>query len=344
MKLKIRKILALSMVIFILSGCGKINTKKDTDKKDVLNQNIEEIEETEKPKEDTKSPYTGEVLEDKVKDNLPIMTIVENSKAARPQSGLSFADIVFETMAEGGIPRFIALFHKDTPSKIGPIRSARAYFIDISKDFNLPFAHCGGSEEALNMISSQKLMSMNEMRYGSYYYRDKARKAPHNLYTSYDKLSALAKKQGYNKEAKSNLTFDNKYFQNNELLNCNELLLKLNSSYSTNYVFKDGLYYKSMDGKEMIDDLTKKTIGVTNIVIQVTTIKLQEDGKHLTINTKGSGDGYVISNGKYIKCKWEKKDNNSQPVFKDSSGKIVPLSEGKTWWHIIDVNNKVVIK
>ena len=110
------------------------------------------------------------------------MVVIENSKASRPQSGLNDADIVYETMAEGGISRFIALFQKNDAKVIGPVRSLRPYFIDISEEYNLPFAHCGGSDEALACVKSENLMSMDEMANSSSYWRDSVRKAPHNLH------------------------------------------------------------------------------------------------------------------------------------------------------------------
>lgn len=77
---------------------------------------------------ETLSPYTGNILESDSIDNIPFMCIIENSRAARPQSGLSEADIVYETMAEAGIPRFLAVFYENSPEVIGPVRSVRPYF------------------------------------------------------------------------------------------------------------------------------------------------------------------------------------------------------------------------
>lgn len=114
---------------------------------------------------ETLSPYTGNILESDSIDNIPFMCIIENSRAARPQSGLSEADIVYETMAEAGIPRFLAVFYENSPEVIGPVRSVRPYFLDISKEHDLPFAHCGGSAEALATISSdESLNSINEIK------------------------------------------------------------------------------------------------------------------------------------------------------------------------------------
>ncbi len=283
------------------------------------------------------SPYTGLEVSDKTMNNIPFMTIIENSKPARPQSGLSEADIVFETMAEGGIPRFIALFHSNSPKQIGPVRSARPYFVMLAKEFNLPFGHCGGSPEALETIEKEKLMSMNEYSYTSSYWRDKTRKAPHNLYTSADKLRKLITDKNFQEKPTSSLKFDKAYW-NGSYNKAEEINMKLNQYYSTSYKYKDGLYYKSMDNEAAMDNANNKEIAVTNVVIQISSItsKPNDEKGRLDIKQVGQGKGYLISNGKYINIKWSKKDENSPTLLTDEQGKDVYLSPGSTWWHITD--------
>jgi hypothetical protein len=290
------------------------------------------------------SAYTGEEVDKSTYDNIPFMAIIENSKDARPQSGLSGADIVYETMAEGGIPRFIALFQKNNPSKIGPIRSARPYFLNIAKEYSLPFAHCGYSDEAKAMIENEKLMSLNEFTYGKYYSRDSARKAPHNLYTSAENLRKLITEKDYIEPSTVKLNFNKKFWTSDNLLPANSVNLNLNRYYKTNYIYKDGKYYKSMDGIASIDKENNVPITAANIIIQITDIKLQKDNQHLDISLVGEGNGYVISNGKYIKMKWSKKDLFSQTIIKDENGLNIPLAPGNTWWHIIGKGNTVTIE
>jgi len=274
------------------------------------------------------------------------MAIIENSDGARPQSGLNAADIVYETMAEGGIPRFIALFQKNASDKIGPIRSARPYFIDISKEYNLPFAHCGGSEDALIRIKNENLMSLNEMSYTSTYWRDKERKAPHNLYTSTEKLRDLVKTKGYISSTNTNLNFDKKYWDNQSLPAANEILLKMNRFYNTSYSFKEGFYNKYMNSTPSLNKEDNNQLSFKNIVIQITSIKLIKDDPkgRVDIELVGEGNGYVISNGRYIKMKWYKPDSKSQTLLKDETGKTIPLNPGNTWWNIVDASTSVEIK
>ena len=290
------------------------------------------------------SPYTGEEVKKEVLDNIAVLAIVENSVSARPQSGLNAADIVYETMAEGGTPRFMALFQKGNAEKVGPIRSARAYFLDISKEYNLPFAHCGGSAEALVEIKNKNLMSMNEMTNASTYWRDNERKAPHNLYTSTKKLRELVKTKNFTSTPTVKLKFDKSYWDNDKLSKATNVLLKINNLYNTSYTYKDGLYLKSMDGKSSTNKEDKLPLTFKNIVVQITSIKTQADGSHLDIALVGKGDGYVISNGKFIKMHWTKKDAMSQTLLTDEKGNDLPLNPGKTWWNIVDKSTIVDVK
>ena len=122
------------------------------------------------------------------------------------------------------------------------------------------------------------------------------------------------------------------------------VIMKLSSYYSTSYLYKDGKYYKSMDGKPSLDKETGDQISVTNLVIQKTSIILQKDNKHMTIKLVGKGTGYFISNGEAIEIIWERKSLKSQTIIKDSQGNTVPFNVGNTWWNVISTTNNVVIK
>ncbi|MCJ7690941.1 MAG: DUF3048 domain-containing protein, partial [Clostridiaceae bacterium] len=220
----------------------------------------------------------------------------------------------------------------------------RPYFLDICQEYNLPFAHCGGSAEALDEIKNKNLMSLNEMAYASTYVRDNERKAPHNLYTSTDKLRALVKTKDYVKPPTVKLKFDKSYWDNDKLSPATDVLLKINRNYSTSYAYKDGLYYKSMDGKSATNKVDNLPLTTKNIVVQFTSMKLQADGYRLDIDLVGSGNGYVISNGKFMKMHWSKKDASSQTLLTDEAGNDLPLNPGKTWWNIVDKNTVVSIK
>src|SRR5690606_30510274 len=88
--------------------------------------------------------------------------MIENSPDARPQSGLQEADIVFEAIAEAGITRFLALYQDTEPKHIGPIRSARPYYLDFLMPFDAGYAHVGGSPTALQQIRQLKIKDLDQ--------------------------------------------------------------------------------------------------------------------------------------------------------------------------------------
>lgn len=345
---KLNALLVPLICINIISGCNKkepvkpvIKTQPETEVK---------VDPAPKPTEPIKeipkfySPYTGEEVDESTFKNIPFMVIVENSKDARPQSGIVDADIVYETSAEGGIPRMIALFQKNSPEKIGPVRSARPYFLDISREYNLPFAHCGTSAEADEIIKENKLMTLNEFVFTGFYWRAKDRKAPHNLYTSSKNIRELVETRNYIKPSNVNLKFDKTYWENEKLTAAENITFKVTKNYTTDYIFKDNKYYKTMSSTPALDKEDSRQLSVNNIVIQVTTIKLQKDGIHLDIPLTGKGYGYVISSGKMTKMAWSKENADSQTILKDESGNIISLSPGNTWWHIVDKNSTLTVK
>jgi hypothetical protein len=290
------------------------------------------------------APYTGEEVSQEISKNTAFMSIIENSPASRPQSGFAEADIVYEALAEGGITRCLAIYQKEKSPKIGPVRSMRTYFIDIAYEYNLPFAHCGGSHDALDRIASEKSMSLNEMFNSSFYWRDPSIKVQeHSLYTSSDKMLELTTKKGYASEPAVKLNFDKSYWDNLNTPAANNASIRFNGSYTTSYNFKDGLYYKSMNNKPTENKEDKKPVAIKNVVIQNVKYSSRPNEPYLDAALIGSGDGYIISNGKAVRVTWSKADLKAQTIFKDETGKVVPLNPGKTWWHLLDQNAKLTI-
>jgi hypothetical protein len=116
---------------------------------------------------------------------LPIAVMVENSVDARPLSGLHHAQTVFETVAEGGITRFLAIYATSTPSTpIGPVRSARPYYVEWASMFGGLYGHVGGSPAALELLAHAPVSDRDEFSYGTLYTRTANRDAPHNAYTT----------------------------------------------------------------------------------------------------------------------------------------------------------------
>ena len=291
------------------------------------------------------NPYTGEPLQNFDENTIPFLCIIDNSRNARPQSGLSEADIVYESTIEYGIPKFLALFYKNSPIKIGPIVNAYHCFVDISKEYEIPFAHCGGSEDVLSTISSDtSIHNINELSQGQYFWRDTSRMSPNNLYTSSSKLKNYLKSTYSPITPNCALTFNNLTWLDNSLEKVTELNLNLSSYYNTSYKFINGVYEKYMDGILATDLNDNTPLSFNNIVIQITNISSNLSNESSTINLIGSGEGLIFSNGKVQKMHWIKSNESSPTILTNSNGEILSLNPGKTIWHLADITTKISYK
>ena len=127
-----------------------------------------------------RSPFTGEPVRSL---NRVLAVKIDNIVYARPQTGLTHADIVYVLPVEGGLSRFMAIFSSDYPRVIGPVRSAREDDLQLLRQFGRPaFAYSGATAALLPYI--QQTARIVDLYAGttSGYYRDYSRIAPYNLY------------------------------------------------------------------------------------------------------------------------------------------------------------------
>lgn len=325
---------------FIFVSCGNKNNEGSVPSPEEM-QIIEEIEVPEPII--YHSQYTNKIIDNPINPNTSFMTVVENSKEARPQSGISSASIVFETLAEGGIPRFILLFEETANvSEIGPVRSFRRIFADIAKMTDLPFAHCGASEEGKNIIFNDNLKSLDEFYNGKFYYRSSDRYAPHNLYTSQNSIELAIKEKNFSYSDNLKLNFDDNFWMSDSLLPCNSAMINFSNYYNTEYIYDGTKYVKYMDGVISTDKNTSSPLTFDNIFIQKTFTQINPNGVHLDIQFYGNGTGILISKGKYIDVNWSTDVNGI--TLTDLNGNLVPFSTGNTIWNIPDTNSTIDIK
>ena len=124
--------------------------------------------------------------------------MIDNHPDSRPASSLAKAKIVYEAPVEGGLTRYLAIFDsKQVVAEVGPVRSARAYFLSWLQEYGRGlYMHSGGSPEALSAIKTKKIFDANEFFWGEYYWRSSDRPAPHNLYTSSDNWQKIVGQYG----------------------------------------------------------------------------------------------------------------------------------------------------
>jgi len=323
-------------------------------------------------------PINGEMLTKTQKTawekRRPLGVMIENHVESRPQSGLSFADVVYEAVAEGGITRFLAVFYcKDAPY-IGPVRSARIYFINLLEaygDYPL-YAHVGGANhpgpaDALGYIKELGWSSYNDLNQFSvpfpYFWRDyerlPKRAAEHTVYSSTQKLWQYAKeKRELTEKDDENAAWDENFtawsFEDEAKLEERGDVSKIEfgfwdsfaSDFSVVWKYdKTSNSYKRLNGGTIhLDKNTGKQLSAKNIVIMFAEESPANDGYeggHILYETTGSGDALVFHNGKVVKGEWSRDETTSQIDFDDENGKEITFVRGQVFVEMLPVGNKV---
>ncbi len=271
----------------------------------------------------------------------PIIVTIGNSPGARPQSGISDADILYEIPAEGGVSRYLAVFYHGQADKIGPVRSARPYLIDIAREYQGVYIHAGGSNDAITYLAKNVIPYINQINHSSGFWRDKSRKAPHNLYTSSDNLvqELTAKKWWQKKEVQAfSFAEDVSLPQKTQGdIEVSYLSSKVRYTYDT----EKECYWRYIGKEKCIDENSQEQLAVSNIIVQKVKSKVLDQEGRLSIDLVGSGEAYFFTKGGFTACTWQKDDLNSRTVYLLADGSEITLTPGKTWIQIIDQNTNL---
>ena len=294
------------------------------------------------------SPLTGRETTQKKTAAPALAVMIENSPEARPQSGLTDAGVVFEAIAEGGITRFIALYQEAEPELIGPVRSARPYYLEWAAAFDPAVAHVGGSDDALIMLRSGSYgVDLDQYFNDSAYWRTKDRSAPHNVYTDYAHLNKLADAKG-----KTSSKFTGWERQEGKPYECPKCAddmkcavceapvkyidLAISSGFAVHYDYDEtsNTYHRSIGGKKHLSRTLDKTdVQIAPdvvIAIRVSQTVVDSSGHNKTATT-GSGEAFVFQDGQVIKGTWSKTGASSQIQFLDKEGSGIKLNRGQVW-------------
>ncbi len=221
--------------------------------------------------------------------------MIENSQDARPQSGINQAGVVFEAIAEGGITRFLTLFQDTAPDDVGPIRSARPYYLQWAMGFDAGYAHVGGSPEALADIKAWGVKDLDQFANSGSYHRIDSRAAPHNVYTSIAALNELETAKGYTTSTFTGL--DRKADTPSKAPTAKTVDMKLSGPlYNTHYDYSaaTNTYLRSQAGAPHIDATTNTQLNPKVLVALIMPYGLQSDGHHSDHTTIGSGAIYGL--------------------------------------------------
>jgi hypothetical protein len=300
-------------------------------------------------------PLTGEVLEAQVAELPQVFAVmIENSADAWPLSGLEDAFLVIEAPVEGNIPRFITFFSGEqtadaqvTPvAKIGPVRSARPYYLDWSAEFDSIYAHVGGSPEALDLISQRDMFDLNEFFQGEYFWRDVPRRqAPHNVYTSTDRLAEAALELETPTSAYGTWLFKDDSPIGAESARSLVIDWGEGSLYDVAWKYdpasndytrlQDGIVFKTQAGANIV---------ANNVAVLASDVTVVDGVGRRHIRTLGTGDALVVQDGTLILGTWKKDSIEDRIRFYDASGKEIRMNAGKTWIEIVPSLDRATTK
>ena len=297
------------------------------------------------------APLTGELVPPKVAARHPIAVMIDDLRPARPQSGLHSADVVWHAPAEGGIPRYMAIFQSKLPDEIGPVRSARVYYIAWAAEWKAVYAHSGGSPQALAQLRAkgqgQWVYNADEFRYGGRYFtRSRARPAPHNVYTDGKTLRKLAKAL----KAKDQAYAPVWTFAPDAPLEARPYGGSIKVSYPANtityrYARSTNTWRRSVSGEgKQIDAADDARIEPKNVVVMWVSFAATGDAKHrLEADLIGSGKAWVFTNGRRITGTWKKTGTTKPTRFYDKEGNEVTLTVGQTFVQVVPRSYKISV-
>lgn len=275
----------------------------------------------------------------------PVAVIIENLTVARPQSGLAKAQIVYEALAEGGITRFLAIFAGDTPANIGPVRSARPYFIDWTLEYGALFAHAGGSPKAIADIKSEDVFDLNQFYNSQYFFRDNSRNvaSEHTLYTTGEKLVFALR----DLKAETSGDFESWKFKDDapqaELpVDAKTISINFSSfSYSVEYTYdrEQNDYVRFMAGQAHAD-ADGTAVRPKNVVILKVKTRLADE-QRLEMDTVGEGEAIIFRDGKAVTGTWKKEKRDARTYFYDTAGEEIEFNGGQTWVEVVPTDRDV---
>jgi hypothetical protein len=299
------------------------------------------------------APLTGRLVPPEVALQYPIAVMVDDHSGARPQSGFNSASVVWQAPAEGGIPRYMMVFQENIPASVGPIRSARYYFIAWAADWKAMYVHVGGSPQAQSTLAAkgagQLVYNADQFRWGtSYFWRVRTREAPHNVYTDGPTLRKLARTvKAVDRPLTPAWTFGP-----DAPLEARPSGGRIEMAYLANRIRYDydrasNTYVRSVTGASpQIDAADGQVVAPKNVVVMVVRFAPLNDGskKHrLEAQAIGRGTAWIATNGRTIKGTWRKTSLTSPTVFFDAAGKPVTLTVGQTFVEVLQASSTLKI-
>ncbi|GAC1638212.1 MAG: hypothetical protein NVS4B2_27210 [Chloroflexota bacterium] len=294
-------------------------------------------------------PLTGQPVPRDTAGRRPVAVILDNfSPDARPQSGLNRASLVFETLAEGGITRFMAVYLEHEASTVGPVRSARLYFNAWAAGLGVIFGHDGGNVDALQQLPTLGgIANVDAGRDPTPFHRISSRAAPHNEYTGTPQLRSDVSLHGGSLDGAPPAL----PHKDDAPAGRRPAAFALNIAFSSpdynvdwRYDRAANDYLRSMGGTPHVEATTGEQLTAKNIVVMYTRETSAYDPftpGSIHLQTEGTGPATVYRDGQAISGSWSKPSVQGSLQWLDAGGRPIDLNRGTTWIEVVPVGTPV---
>lgn len=301
------------------------------------------------------SSLSGQWIDKNTEKKRPFAVVINNIEYAfKHQMGTSKADIMYEALAEGGIPRMMAIYEDiGKIKKIGSIRSARHYFVQFAYEWDAVYCHFGHTKYATAKIKKLKVDNISGLSViGPVAYWRTNLTAPHNVLTSGKRLLKGAKRLKYTtKRRKGRMAEHFTFYEKDTPLTSGKKAGNISlpfSYYATcklSYNKKTKTYDKFEYGKKHMDQSNKKQLSFKNVIVQlVKESNIDRNGYQTMALTNDSGDGYYLTDGRQIPIRWKRVESSNTMRYYTKNGELLQLNPGKTYIAVFPKNRRKLIR
>lgn len=265
---------------------------------------------------------------------------IENNPVAYPLSGLEDAEIVYEEPVEGGLTRFMAIYHCTDSSQAGPVRSARIVDPPIMTPYTRILGAAGGNDIVIDALNDADIITIDENKAGSAMSRvDRPGiTSEHTLYANTASIRKLGRKQ-YGEVPRDDI------FEFGELQATGRRARMVTLTFSAGSVVTyswNGKRYERSDGDAPLANEAGEQIQVDNVLIEEHTVN-HSDRLSDTLGTPspeiedvtGSGRAFLFRDGRVFPGKWTRESLEDPVRFETKNGDAFVLSPGTTWIELL---------
>jgi hypothetical protein len=286
---------------------------------------------------------------DPTKEQFGVFAVmIENQEQARPQTGLDHASVVYEALAEGGITRFLALYAGQEPEVVGPVRSARHYYVNWAQEYNAPLVHVGASPQGYDALQSLHAPSLDEIRGDPGFWRSPTRVAPHNLFANLNNAkSILEQRRAVPPGSFGGLQFKRAAARIDGHPTTHAAITFGSWAYLAEWDYDPywNEYTRWMDGAPHTDALTGAQLRATNVLIQTVEswpVPNDHEGR-LDFAQVGKGRIIALLDGIAVDGTWSKSSLTAPTEYRDAKGAPLRLNTGPTWVVVVPPEGSVAL-